>query len=143
MNYRKMLLTLAVLLVLPFSLKVKADDISDSTMNSTWIMADWQFVPNSALLDTSDIADEMIGDTDIDTIIGSNRVVYYIDTVGFEIIKRDSTRWFGDAVSLQPDRETWEESWLITITRKPIIDTIIVGYFYADTKLRIKDWRVR
>lgn len=78
----------------------------------------------------------------IDSIYtGPTFEVYYIDTVGWRVIKRDSVSVFPDSIPI----DCWEciESYRMTIHRAPIIDTIIIAHFRTDAETtKIRKWRV-
>ncbi len=144
MNYRKVIIILAVLIALPFS--PKADDSQDLTWGDIY--------PDSVWTDDGywvyEDAEDSIGHLSIPTPPDSC-AVYYIDTVGWREVSRDSSEytWHLDGFTVFEPGPQWDNpaerktQWIITVKSRPIIDTIIVGYFYTDTKLRIKDWRVR
>lgn len=132
MNYR-MLIILAVLIALPFS--PKAQFVPDSALIDTSDMAGWLTLPDSIKVDGGWLVAH-----GPDTVHFHNSrdsvVVYYIDTVGWTIHEHRGPVFTTTG---------WDEGPTTRIIDSlvPIIDTIIVGYFYADTKQRIKDWRVR
>ena len=142
---RKVLVILAVLLTLPFSLRVRADDY-------------FQSVPDSAIADTSDFGEltpedivelmelypDWWGPEGIDPLDHllpdppDTLIVYYIDTVGWTIHEHRGPAFTTSTTG-------WDDGSITRIIDSliPLIDTIIVGRFWtdADTK-RIKDWKV-
>ena len=70
-------------------------------------------------------------------------VVYYIDTVGWEQVSRDSVNVWCDWDSIPVNFNAFD-CFQISIRYKPKIDTVIAGYFYPFCKPnRIMDWRVK
>ena len=117
----KALITLIVLLALPFSVEAQSEhDLTwqDVFPDTVWLIPTFE--------------------------------VYCIDTVGWEEVSRDSTThdfavWdMGNVLPRYDNPAERKTQWLITIKSRPILDTIIIAHFQADAETtKINKWRVR
>lgn len=132
MNYKVLL----ILLLLPFS--VEAEDGPDSTMNSNWILTDWEPFTSPDIDTLRPPADTAIMIVGLPTF-----VVYYIDTVGWRLT------FDNRIVTLLEDEGTVpvvDSLWCCLFGEpllEPVINTVIVGRFTAKTSERVHSWRVR
>lgn len=143
----KVLVVLAVLLALPFSLKVKADDLTAEDIIEINRRLD-SFMYEQTISTDSDWGNEDIY-TDEIAIFTPTFVVCYFDTVGFK--KHTKTVQVPCPGYPYPGAETGIDNFTIGCLVihygdiewwAPVLDTIIIGHFWTDSTKRIKDWRV-
>lgn len=154
---KRILIILAVLLVLPWALKVRGDVSLDTADVWRWMefTSDIDSIPDSILRqpiitnpgDFEDYrwnVDSVTLDHDNDGLVVSpTYVVIRVDTVGWEVYQRDSINIWCDWDSVPTDLRAFE-CYRIELLRRPILATTIIGSFTTDADPKeITKWRVR